>query len=119
MVDGTLYVTTPYNSLAALDAETGKEKWRFDGHAYELGQLLSGSGWKLRGTATWRDGGQLRIFLNSRHRLVQLDAATGKPVPGFGSNGAVSLKDGLAGIGEVRHLATSSITVVMGGVVRV
>ena len=24
MVDGTLYVTTPYNSLAALDAETGK-----------------------------------------------------------------------------------------------
>ena len=51
MVDGTLYVTTPYNSLAALDAETGAEKWRFDGHAYELGQLLSGSGWKLRGTA--------------------------------------------------------------------
>src|SRR4029434_9257003 len=77
MIDGTLYVTTPYNSLAALDAETGKERWRFDGHAYELGQLLSGSGWKLRGTAVWRDGGRLRIFLNSRHRLGQLDAADG------------------------------------------
>ena len=24
MIDGTLYVTTPYNSIAALDAETGK-----------------------------------------------------------------------------------------------
>ena len=107
MVDGTLYVTTPYNSLAALDAETGAEKWRFDGHAYELGQLLSGSGWKLRGTATWRDGGQLRIFLNSRHRLVQLDAATGKPVAGFGSNGAVSLTDGLPRIGDVTHLRLS------------
>ena len=112
MVDGTLYVTTPYNSLAALDAETGAEKWRFDGHAYELGQLLSGSGWKLRGTATWRDGGQLRIFLNSRHRLVQLDAATGKPVAGFGSNGAVSLTDGLPRIGDVTHVSQSSPPVV-------
>ncbi len=112
MVDGTLYVTTPYNSLAALDAETGKEKWRFDGHAYELGQLLSGSGWKLRGTATWRDGGQLRIFLNSRHRLVQLDAATGKPVASFGNNGAVSLTDGLPRIGDVTHVSQSSPPVI-------
>ena len=44
MVDGTLFVTTPYNNVAALDAETGQERWRFDGHAYELGQLLSNSG---------------------------------------------------------------------------
>src|SRR5687767_7621346 len=48
MIDDTLYVTTPYNSIAAVDAETGKERWRFDGGAYELGQLLSSSGWKLR-----------------------------------------------------------------------
>ena len=80
MIDGVLYVTTPYNSIAALDAETGKELWRFDGEAYKLGQLLSASGWKLRGTAFWRDGGKLRIFLNSRHRLFSLDAQTGKPV---------------------------------------
>src|SRR5688572_6844352 len=64
MIDGTLFVTTPYNSIAALDAETGRELWRFDGAAYELGQLLSGSGWKLRGTAVWRDGqGRLRLLL--------------------------------------------------------
>jgi quinoprotein glucose dehydrogenase len=112
MIDGTLYVTTPYNSLAALDAETGKEKWRFDGHAYELGQLLSGSGWKLRGTAVWRDRGQTRIFLNSRHRLVQLDAATGKPVAAFGNNGAVSLTDGLPRIGDVTHVSQSSPPIV-------
>src|SRR5689334_5165931 len=83
MIDGVLYVTTPYNSIAAVDAETGKELWRFDGEAYKLGQLLSASGWKLRGTAFWRDGRNLRIFLNSRHRLFSLDAQTGKPVPGF------------------------------------
>ena len=37
---------------------TGKELWRFDGEGYKLGQLLSASGWKLRGTAFWRDGGK-------------------------------------------------------------
>ena len=97
MIDGTLFVTTPYNSIAALDAETGKELWRFDGAAYELGQLLSGSGWKLRGTAVWRDAqGRLRLLLNSRHRLFMLDAATGKPVTTFGNGGAVSLDPGAA-----------------------
>ena len=79
MIDGALYVTTPYNSVAAVDAETGKEQWRFDGHAYELGQLLSSSGWKLRGTAFWRDAsGRTRLFLNSRHRLFSLDPQTGQ-----------------------------------------
>jgi quinoprotein glucose dehydrogenase len=108
MVDGTLYVTTPYNSVAALDAETGEEKWRFDGHAYELGQLLSASGWKLRGTAVWRDGAGTRLFLNSRHRLIQLDAQTGKPIPSFGNNGAVSLTDGLPRISDITHVSQSS-----------
>ena len=31
MIDGVLYVTTPYNNVAAVDAETGRERWRFDG----------------------------------------------------------------------------------------
>src|SRR5437660_153169 len=35
MIDGTLYVTTPYNNIAALDGETGRELWRFDGEAYK------------------------------------------------------------------------------------
>jgi len=117
MIDGTLYVTTPYNSIAALDAETGKERWRFDGAAYELGQVLSGSGWKLRGTAVWRDGGQLRLFLNSRHRLFALDARTGKPVASFGNNGQVSLTDGLARVSDIRHATQSSPPVVYGDLV--
>jgi quinoprotein glucose dehydrogenase len=117
MIDGTLYVTTPYNSIAALDAETGKERWRFDGAAYELGQVLSGSGWKLRGTAVWRDGGQLRVFLNSRHRLFALDARTGKPVASFGNNGQVSLTDGLARMSDIRHATQSSPPVVYGDLV--
>ena len=112
MIDGVLYVTTPYNSVAALDAETGKELWRFDGEAYKLGQVLSGSGWKLRGTAFWRDGNNLRIFLNSRDRMFMLDAKTGKPVPSFGNNGEVSLTDGLARVAESKHVTQSSPPVI-------
>src|SRR5215467_2049258 len=94
MVDGVLYVTTPYNNIAALDGETGQELWRFDGEAYKLGQILSGSGWKLRGPAIWREGTKVRVFLNSRYRLFSLDSQTGKPVPSFGKEGEVSLTDG-------------------------
>ena len=103
MIDGVLYVTTPYNSVAALDAETGKELWRFDGEAYKQGQVLSGSGYKLRGTSFWRDGGNLRIFLNSRDRLFMLDAKTGKPVPSFGNKGEISLNE-VARIAESNHV---------------
>jgi quinoprotein glucose dehydrogenase len=112
MLDGVLYVTTPYNNIAALDAESGKELWRFDGEGYKLGQLLSASGWKLRGTAFWRDGGKLRIFLNSRHRLFKLDAATGKPLPEFGNGGWVSLTDGLSRMGDPAHYTQSSPPVI-------
>ena len=112
MIDGVLYVTTPYNSIAAVDAETGKERWRFDGGAYELGQVLSGSGWKLRGTAFWRDGGRMRLFLNSRHRLFSLDPQTGKPDPSFGNGGVVSLTEGLPRISDITHATQSSPPIV-------
>ncbi len=108
MIGGVLYVTTPYNSIAALDAETGKELWRFDGEAYKLGQLLSSSGWKMRGAAVWRDGSKLRLLLNSRHRLFSLDAQTGKPVSSFGDNGVVSLTNGLPRVGDIKHTSQSS-----------
>ena len=112
MIDGVLYVTTPYNSIAALDAETGRELWRFDGEAYKLGQILSSSGWKLRGTAFWRDGNKLRVFLNSRHRMFSLEAEDGRPVRSFGDAGVVSLTDGLARISDIKHATQSSPPVV-------
>jgi len=111
MIDGVLYVTTPYNSIAALDAETGRELWRFDGEAYKLGQVLSGSGWKLRGTAFWRDRGRTIIFLNSRHRLFALDARTGEAIHTFGNNGEVPLND-LPRISDSKHATQSSPPVV-------
>jgi len=71
MIDGVLYVTTPYNNIAAISADTGKELWRFDGEAYKLGPI-PGTGFKHRGAAVWRDGANLRVFLNSRTRLFSI-----------------------------------------------
>ncbi|HEY6361892.1 MAG TPA: PQQ-binding-like beta-propeller repeat protein, partial [Vicinamibacterales bacterium] len=80
--------------------------------AQELGPLLSASGWKLRGTAFWRDGGRLRLFLNNRYRLVSLDAPTGKPVPTFGINGTALLTEGLPRNSDITHATQSSPPVV-------
>ena len=74
MIDDVLYVSTMYNRVVALDAETGKELWSFDPKSYEDGQPPNGTGFVHRGVAAWRDAGRLRIFLASRYRLICLDA---------------------------------------------
>lgn len=112
MIDGVLYVSTPYNQVAALDPETGRERWRFDPRAYRDGQPASGQGFVHRGLAAWRDGSRLRLFLNTRHRLIALDAATGTPVESFGTKGEVDLSQGLVWTINARHYASTSPPVV-------
>ncbi|HEX3877441.1 MAG TPA: pyrroloquinoline quinone-dependent dehydrogenase, partial [Bryobacteraceae bacterium] len=90
-IDGVLYLSTPYNHVVALDAATGHELWSYDSKAYTGGQPPNGTGFVHRGVGAWRDGGKLRILINSRAKLIQLDAQTGKPVPQFGDNGVVDL----------------------------
>ena len=95
MVGNVLYLSTMYTRVAALDAETGAELWTFDPRAYEGGPKGAGPrGFKHRGIARWSDGDGARIFLNSRDRLYAIDAATGKPDPGFGEGGSVLLTEG-------------------------
>jgi quinoprotein glucose dehydrogenase len=91
MIDNVLYVSTPYNRVVALDADSGREIWAYDPHAYEQGQPPNGTGFVHRGVAAWRDHGKLRIFINSRSRLFCIDAATGALVTSFGSSGSISL----------------------------
>ncbi len=95
MIDGVLYLSTPYSKVVALKAETGQLIWKYDPEAYKLGQPANGTGFVHRGVAAWRDGSKLRIFINSRYRLICLDASTGKPVNSFGDNGVVDLSQGL------------------------
>src|SRR3989441_10773927 len=80
MIDNVLYFSTPYNRVVALNADTGAELWSYDPKPYEEGQPPNGTGFVHRGVAAWRDrtaGNKLRIFINSRYRLICLDAATG------------------------------------------
>jgi len=97
MIGEVLYLSTPYNRVVALEAETGRSLWAYDPKAYEDGQVPNGTGFVHRGVAAWRDSrtGKLRIFMNSRYRLISLDAETGKPAADFGDNGIVNLVTGL------------------------
>ncbi len=56
MIDDVLYVTTPYNRVVALNAETGAEIWSYDPKSYVDGQPPNGTGYVHRGIAVWRDG---------------------------------------------------------------
>ena len=112
MIDGVLYLNTPYNRVVALDSETGRELWSYDPKAYEDGQPPNGTGFVHRGVAAWRDGAKLRIFINSRYRLICLDAETGKPVHSFGDNGIVNLTQGLMWETNPKHYTNTSPPVV-------
>jgi quinoprotein glucose dehydrogenase len=113
MIDDVLYLSTPYNRVVALDAKSGAELWRYDPKPYEDGQPPNGTGFVHRGVAAWRDdGGALRIFMNSRYRLISLDAKTGRPVTGFGVNGVVDLTRGLSRAVNAKHYTNTSPPVV-------
>jgi quinoprotein glucose dehydrogenase len=113
-IGGILYLSTPYNKVVALDAATGRERWSFDPKAYEDGQVPNGTGFVHRGVAAWRDtrSGKLRIFVNSRYRLLALDAETGKLSNGFGDNGVVNLVAGLRWETNPKHYTNTSPPVV-------
>ncbi len=89
IVDNVLYATTASLKAFAIDAATGKEIWRF-----EPGEKNSGLGVN-RGVTYWSEGDDKRILYSFGENLYALNASDGKPVPGFGSNGKVSLKEGL------------------------
>lgn len=118
MIDNVLYISTPYNRVVALDAGSGAELWSYDPKPYEDGQPPNGTGFVHRGVAAWRDASApdpraaLRIFINSRYRLICLDAKTGRPVPGFGANGVVDLTKGLSRSVNPKHYTNTSPPVV-------
>jgi quinoprotein glucose dehydrogenase len=110
MIDNVLYLSTPYNRVVALNAESGAELWSFDPKAYEDGQPPNGTGFVHRGLAAWRDttNGKLRIFLNSRYRLIALDAATGQLVATFGEGGTIDISRGLVWEINKKHYTNTS-----------
>jgi quinoprotein glucose dehydrogenase len=99
LVDGVLYLTSPFNRVFAVNPETGKQLWVFD----PMIDIAAGYGDGLinRGVATWLDPTRAkgkrcrrRIFEATLDaRLIALDAATGDPCMDFGNRGQISLRD--------------------------
>jgi quinoprotein glucose dehydrogenase len=117
-IHDTLFFSTPYNRVVALDAANGRELWSFDPQVWKTyGQPSNGTGFVHRGVATWTDGGSRRVFINARWRLIALDAATGKPIPTFGTNGEVDVTADLSRPVRKEHYSNTSPPVVWGNVV--
>ena len=117
VIGDTMYLSTPYAAVAALDARTGRELWRYDPGTWRAGQPSNGTGFVHRGIATWSGGRERRVFINARWKLVALDARTGQPIPSFGQAGEVDLIKGLRRPVNKLHYTNTSPPVVVGNVV--
>ncbi len=119
LVDGLLYLSTPFNQVIALEPDSGKLRWRFDpevDRSHDYSEVTS------RGVAAWTDSKasvnaacKLRIFEGTIDaRLIALDGHTGKPCVDFGNNGTVDLTRGVVYGPEFRgsYEVTSAPTVV-------
>jgi quinoprotein glucose dehydrogenase len=77
LLDGILYLSTPFNTVIALDPITGREKWKYDpklDHTRDYSEVAS------RGVSAWKGAkGEFLIVEGTLDgRLLALDGATGK-----------------------------------------
>ncbi|HWY63912.1 MAG TPA: PQQ-binding-like beta-propeller repeat protein, partial [Rhizomicrobium sp.] len=118
LANRTLYLCSPRNRIAALDPETGKEKWMRDLKPDTNGATVI----TCRGVSYWKDSqasGQQecsqRIFAATIDgKMWALDADTGKPCSGFGTNGRVDLHDRLGFIEKPGLYGVSSAPTIVG-----
>ena len=110
VIDGVMYVSTPFHRLLALDPETGDRLWLFDSKFDKTARV---SLYTSRGLAYWSDGEQGRIFLaDQMARLFSLDVATGKPDPKFADRGMLDLRRGITEkFPDLRYYLTSPVAV--------
>ena len=102
VVDGTLYLTTGFNRVIALDPASGAERWSYDPRT--VLNAAYGDGLINRGVATWLDSTRgttspcrRRVFEATLDaRIIALDGATGQPCTDFGTGGEVTLNGGVA-----------------------
>jgi quinoprotein glucose dehydrogenase len=100
LIDGTLYLSTPFNRVIALDPATGIERWSYDpkiDRSHDFSEVTS------RGVSAWSDPKagagapcKLRIYEGTIDaRLIALDGKSGKPCGDFGNSGTVDLTRGV------------------------
>jgi quinoprotein glucose dehydrogenase len=104
VVDDVLYACTPRHKTFALRAATGEHLWTFDPDMVTAGPN--------RGLAYWADGADRRVFAPAGTFVYALNAATGRPIPSFGTNGRIDLRENLG-----REPATQSVRLTAPGVI--
>lgn len=141
-VGDTLYLCSARNILIALDARTGRQKWRYDPQVSDdaipyTAACRGVTYYDTRGAAAAppaSDGpappaGTIapvlalpacttRIIEGTLDgRLIAVDAQSGRPCPGFGTNGQVDIKVGMGDVIDGMVSITSAPTIVQGVVV--
>ena len=88
-IAGTVYGISPSQKIFAVDAATGKLKWKFDSGI--VGTQAD------RGLAYWAspDNRDRRIIVGVMNLVYELDAETGQPIQAFGNQGRIDLREGL------------------------
>jgi glucose dehydrogenase len=89
VVGRVVYAYTGSQKVVAIDAASGKLLWRFDSGIHGTQPV--------RGVSFWSDGRQSVVLAGIMNYLYALDAATGKPLIGFGEAGRIDLRKGLGG----------------------
>lgn len=112
LIDQTLYLSTPTNIVVALDAATGKPRWRYDP---KISRKTRYAEVTSRGVSWWTDESaepngicSQRIFFGTLDaRLIALDARTGRPCASFGGKGSIDLASGARPTARGEYLVTS------------
>ncbi|WP_034949896.1 PQQ-binding-like beta-propeller repeat protein, partial [Erwinia oleae] len=138
-IGDTLYLCTPHNNVIAVDADSGKEKWKHVVNASaEVWNRCRGLAWfdatkpvsqpSVPGSVpvpqpqlAAGDSCQRRLLMNTIDaRLIAINADNGELCEHFGKNGVVDLKAGLGDAQDPKYQLTSAptvagTTVVVGG----
>ena len=97
IIDGVLYGTSPRLKLFALNAATGAVQWIFDPAQYDtVTNADPYAYYKVsRGLASWAGRGKRTLYYSVGAFTWCINAATGLPDSGFGTNGRIHLLENL------------------------
>ena len=111
VVDGAMFLCSPFNRVIALAPESGAELWTFDPEIDLSGRYANQL--VCRGVTHWKDSEDPeacadRIFTATNDaRLIALDASGGRPCTDFGAGGEVDLT---AGVGTINWTGEYQVT---------
>ena len=120
-INDKLYFCTGYNDIIALDAETGKQAWRFVSHTNAdgiFGQTCRGVTYYKRPDVEPNSVCAEQIYTATiDSRMLSVDAKTGEACEAFGDNGAVNLLTGMSDAPTGYYHVTSPATLIDGKLV--